>query len=263
MPPRRSARVAAVAERATSALAPLPLALALMIFVLLPADARARCAAVCRAWLAAVSDVNLWTRLDLSAASGGLARCVTDALLRAVTAKARGALQELDVTDCRSISEATLLAVITANAGALRELRTCCATNGAISRCTRESLRPLLRAAPQLQLFTSDVECTDVDDAAVRQMLRNEGAFAPLRLRRLEVKSTPATAPAVDVISFAADLAAHESLEELVFSDFPLDAAPLDAVVGAAPARRLSLVTFAGCELSVASARTQKPEHLQ
>jgi hypothetical protein len=48
MPPR-SARVAAVAERATSALAPLPLALALMIFALLPADARARCAVVCHA----------------------------------------------------------------------------------------------------------------------------------------------------------------------------------------------------------------------
>jgi hypothetical protein len=48
MPPRRSARVAAIAESASTALAPLPLALVLTIFAMLPADCRLLCAAVCR-----------------------------------------------------------------------------------------------------------------------------------------------------------------------------------------------------------------------
>jgi hypothetical protein len=253
MPPRRSARVAAVAERASSALAPLPLALALMIFALLPADARARCAAVCRGWRAVMSEVSLWTRLDLSVSSG-VTRRVTDALLRAVTAKARGALQALDVTGCDNITEAALLPVVTANAGALHELRACCATNGRIACFTPSRLLALLRAAPQLRLLTADVECDDFDDAAVRQMLRNEGAFAPLRLRRFQAESTPATAPALDGISFAADLAAHESLEQLELCGFALDAAALDAVVGAALARRLYAVTFTTCTLSATCA---------
>jgi hypothetical protein len=72
MPPRRSARVAAVAERQSSALAPLPHALALYIFSLLPVDQRMRCAEVCRGWRAVLSDASLWllTRFGPSNASG-------------------------------------------------------------------------------------------------------------------------------------------------------------------------------------------------
>jgi hypothetical protein len=201
---------------------------------------------VCHAWYTAVSDVSLWTRLNLSLSSG-VTRRVTDAFLLAVTAKARGALQALDVTDCDSITEATLLAVATANAGALRELRACGATNNRQSLLSVESVNVLLGAAPLLRLLAVDAECADVNDADVRQMLRNEGAFAPLRLRRFEADS-PATAP-VDVVALAADLAAHESLNDLSLSSMDLDTASLDAVVGAALARRLSAVTFLACAL--------------
>jgi hypothetical protein len=96
MPPRRSARVAAAAERASSALSPLPHAVVLHIFSLLPADARARAACVCRGWGYVLSELSLWTRLDLLPSSGVRVR-VTDAVLAGAAAKARGQLAALDV----------------------------------------------------------------------------------------------------------------------------------------------------------------------
>jgi hypothetical protein len=94
MPPRRSARVAAVAERATSALSPLPLAIILYIFSLLPVDCRLRCMEVCRGWRSVLRERSLWTRLDLSHTSGvhlphGFR--TLDALLRCVAARAPAA----------------------------------------------------------------------------------------------------------------------------------------------------------------------------
>jgi hypothetical protein len=59
MPPRRSARVAAVVDRETSALSPLPLSVVLHIFSLLPLHVRLRCAEVCRGWRAVVSTRSL------------------------------------------------------------------------------------------------------------------------------------------------------------------------------------------------------------
>jgi hypothetical protein len=100
MPPWRATRSAAAAERATSALAPLPLPLVLYIFSLLPVDSRLRCLEVCRGWRAVFSERSLWTRLDLTAASG-----VTvphddrplSALLRCAAARAGGGLCSLHV----------------------------------------------------------------------------------------------------------------------------------------------------------------------
>jgi hypothetical protein len=126
MPPRRSARAAAVAERATSALAPLPLSVVLHIFSLLPVDCRLRCAEVCRGWRAVLLERSLWTRLDLTAASGvdlrGRTSC--DALLLCAATRAGGTLQWLQVDS--GFTYTTLLDVAAANAGALRELHLRC-----------------------------------------------------------------------------------------------------------------------------------------
>jgi hypothetical protein len=121
MPPRRSARVAAVADRASSALSPLPLPLVLHIFSLLPVDARACAACVCRGWCSVLLERSLWTRLNLSHSSGVRVR-VTDAVLAGAAAKARGQLSALDVLGCEEITRDALLNVARANAGALREL---------------------------------------------------------------------------------------------------------------------------------------------
>jgi hypothetical protein len=249
MPPRRSARVAAVAERESSALPPLPPALALAIFALLPVDARLRCREVCRGWRAVLRERSLWTRLDVSKASGGLASPATDSLLRAAAAPAGGQLRSLDVSECEGITHASLLAVLTANAGALRELRAW-TVNGVVPPGFAQVVA-LLRAAPQLRLFDADVECDSVADA--RLLLRNEGAFVPLRLRKLETHFDTQTE--ASVLSLAADVAVHSSLVDLLLVDAALDSpAALDAVVAAALAKRLSVVALGYCRLSPASA---------
>jgi hypothetical protein len=121
MPPRRSESVATAGEHASSTLLPLPLSLVLHIFSLLPADARACAACVWRGWGAVLSERSLWLCLDLSPSSG-VRILVTDAVLVGAAAKARGQLAALDVSDCDYVTFDALLAVVQANAGALREL---------------------------------------------------------------------------------------------------------------------------------------------
>jgi hypothetical protein len=155
MPPRRSARVAAVAERESSALPPLPHAVVLAIFALLPVDQRLLCREVCRGWRAVLGDVSLWLRLDLTHKSGGMMFEVTDALLRAATALAGGQMQALDVSECRALTRPALLAVVRKNAVGLRELRAC---HGAAKRLEVAAVEALLRAAPHLASFDVDAE---------------------------------------------------------------------------------------------------------
>jgi hypothetical protein len=99
----------------------LPHAVALHIVSLLPADARACAACVCRGWCHVVSERSLWTRLNLSPSSGVRVR-VTDAVLAGAAAKARGQLAALDVRGCGDVSFDALLGVVHANNGSLREL---------------------------------------------------------------------------------------------------------------------------------------------
>ena len=121
---RRSARVAAAVESATSALGPLPLSLAHRIFLSLPVDSRARAACVSRAWRAALADPALWARLDLSSASGIAEERVTEQVLRGAAAKALGRLSEIDLSgeSGRQISAQVLLEVAAHNAHSLRSL---------------------------------------------------------------------------------------------------------------------------------------------
>jgi hypothetical protein len=102
----------------------LPHALFLLILALLPVDTRLRCAEVCRGWRAALAERSLWLRLALSPESG-VARRVTDALLRAAAARAGGGLLSLAVVDCPAITRDALLAVATANAATLLEACLC------------------------------------------------------------------------------------------------------------------------------------------
>ena len=99
----------------------LPDVLTLRILVLLPADARARCAAVRPAWRELLKSPAAWTSLDMSSpmtCSAG----VEDVLCIAA-AKAGGKLAFLDVSGCDELRVETLLPVVADNADALRELR--------------------------------------------------------------------------------------------------------------------------------------------
>jgi hypothetical protein len=189
--------------------ASLPASLVLHVFAALPADARARAGAVCRAWRDATSERSLWTALDLSAAAG-ISVQATDAVLLAAAAKAGGRLRLLDVTGCSRVSHEALLAVASANAGALRELR-------ASGRCPQQSppgldaCAALLRAAPRLRSLALDACAYNSDEA--RAALRNEAPFGALQLSSLAVRGLYADEEVV--CALADDVAAHASLRGL------------------------------------------------
>jgi hypothetical protein len=262
MPPRRSARVSAAAERATSALSPLPLSVVLHIFSLLPVDRRLRCSEVCRGWRAVLLERSLLTALDLTVGSGVrlLDAAAADtapetlvALLRCAAVRARGSLRLLHV-DSRC-THGALRETAAANAGALRELHVWNAPDR--RRRPRglslEEAEALLDAAPLLDVLAVDVGCDDTDMQAARRALRNEAPFGPLRVRHL-FASMDDEDDAASVIALAADVAAHASLRGLSLLYASLGtAAALDAVVDAALARRMDSVTLDRCFLSPAS----------
>jgi hypothetical protein len=249
MPPRRSARVAAVADLATTALSPLPHAVVLHIFSLLPVDCRLRCAEVCRGWRSVLLERSLWTRLDLSGTSG--VTTVSDRLLRTAAARARGELQALDVSDFAPVSDRALLAVATANAAALTELRSVHDAQYELRAHNVDVLRALLAAAPRLRALHANAMCAHAREAA--SLLRGEGELQPLRVHTLCVNlhdDGDADAPA-----FADAIAAHTSLEHLMLHALPRNAlGALDLLVDAAVARRLLSVYFSDCHLSAAAA---------
>jgi hypothetical protein len=233
--------------------ASLPPALALTIFAALPADARLRCAEVCRGWRAMLTERSLWTRLDLSDSSGVTHR-VTPALLRAAATKAGGALQALDVSGVWHLLLTTrgepLRNLLAANAGALRELR--CLRGREPFYMPLRDLEALLPAAPQLRVCEGDVLSGCIDKT--RRALRNEGVFGPLRMRSVMLTNLEEEAT---FVSLLADVAAHASLAELRLSNLRLhlpDA--LDAFVNAAllSLPLLRTATLESCRLSPASA---------
>jgi hypothetical protein len=224
------------------------------IFGRLPVDLRLRCREVCSAWRDTLSDVSNWQRLDLSDASGGLTWPASDALLRAAVARAGGQLQALNVFGCsQELTHAEVLAAVTANAAALREL---CVFRVWEDRDGREDLQPLeelLRAAPHLQICNAHVGC-DLKEA--RAVLRNEPPFGALRAHELHVfclhcrghadevlqeGSEPAMRAEEALLSLAADVRHHAPLRELHVSlAWLAEASALDALVDAALAMRLS-----------------------
>jgi hypothetical protein len=124
-----------LAQRAT--IASLPHALLARVLARVPVDTRLRCAEVCRGWRDVLAECSLWVHLDLAAVGfvmrdhyGGLdnlaeyengVRAAT-ALLRTAAAKARGALQTLNLFGC-VVSWGALMEVAVANANTLVELR--------------------------------------------------------------------------------------------------------------------------------------------
>jgi hypothetical protein len=255
MPPRRDTRSAAAAERATSALSPLPLSVVLHIFGLLPVDTRLRCLEVCRGWRSVLLERSLWTLVDVSRGARvheGAAPGALDGLLRCASRRAGGGLQSLHV----SVSDVThrlLLRVAAANAGALRELHAYDNTPERSGFSVHDA-ELLLRAAPQLHVFASDVNCEVGDLESVRTALRNEAPFGTLRVRHLTANLRHNVDEA-GVVAFAIDVAAHASLTRLTLLNTPLGTADaLKEVVDAALARRMHTVVFRNCVLSPASA---------
>jgi hypothetical protein len=226
----------------------LPRALQHAILRRVPVDARARCACLNSGWRDELADVSLWTRLDLSRASGVRVR-VTDAVLRGASGLARGGFAALDVSGCRDVTHDALLAVTTSNVDALTELRVQDWGEQGRAWLTCPNAEALLRAAP-LRVLDADVGVAVTD--ALR-MLRTEAPFGPLRVRHLDANFRGPDAGIITAVTPA--IAAHASLSSVHLSSARLDAlGAQDAVVDAALARRLSVVAFTLCRLSPASA---------
>jgi hypothetical protein len=252
-----------VVEGGASAFDALPHALLVLIWLCLPADARARCAAVCTAWRDALADASLWLRLDLSSAGDG-AREVTDALLQGAAGRAAGQLQFLDVSGCRGATKQALLAVLAANAGALRELRICDGVpwrahfRASLDALSMLDLATLLHAAPSLRVFHANV-WVGRPGADLQHLLRNEPPYALLRVQHLFL-GLPDRDAEVELAAFVFDAAAHVGLTSLTLSqvrgETDDDTLPeaLEAAVDAALACRLRALRLEGWRLTRAAA---------
>jgi hypothetical protein len=108
----------------------------------------------------------------------------------------------------------------------------------------------VLGAAPRLRLLAADMTCNGAAEA--HRLLRNEGALAVLRVRKLHVNVRYNEA---GVLTLVADLPAHTCLKEVRLDNAPLDTlAALDAVVDAALGLRLRSLTLFTCNVTPASA---------
>ena len=264
MLPRLSALQAPAPEQASPVtLSTLPTPIVHRILSLVPPPlSRLRCAEVCRAWRAALAEPGPWTHLDLLDVNDvhpyrgdAHARARMDVLLRGFAARAGGALVSLHV-DLRRVTWELLLKVLADNVGTLRELHTSSSRDpGVLTRrfSSPRSLEQLLRAAPRLRTLVANLYAVPAA-AETRRALRNEAPFGPLRVRLLH-----ASFDGVDTenaVAFAADVAAHTSIAELIVYDAHLDnATVLDAVVGAAMALpKLQAFNLHTSWLSLASA---------
>jgi hypothetical protein len=190
MAPRRRAPKAAV-EAVISAdpitFASLPLPLAQRIFLALPVDARGRACCVCRAWRDALADPALWTRLDLSDTCGVAPQQNCVALLLGAAARARGALYRLDASGTLHAFPETLLDVLDANAGSLRELHMQRLYPFDDELSLAATVEALVAAAPLLRVLEVGDMCCSWEEAS--RVMRAEPPFALLRLHAIEVQS--------------------------------------------------------------------------
>jgi hypothetical protein len=237
------------------------------VLAALPVDARLRCAEVCKTWFAAVMDRSLWLRVDLSRESG-LTQAVTPSLLRAVSARAAGHMQAL-VLNVSSTDPGfnALLDLLQANRASLRELELVQPVEEQTTHSTFEEVERVLRAAPQLQVYRTDVEVLSAHILSptreAMRMLRNEEPFGPLRMHSLLVTNNhdggndhqAERIDDADLLALFAAMSEHaSSLKRAWLQVVPLDVpAVLDAFIDAALARRFSDLDLIRCNLSPAS----------
>ncbi len=207
---------------------------------------------MCRGWRALVADPSLWTRLDLSDASGVTCR-VGDDTVRHAAARANGALEALDVTRADPYDGAfydAVLEVVAANKGTLRELRVQNLDNDGwrLGQLLTES------AAPQLQWHCAVADFLHPGNAL--KALRNEPPYGTLRLQTLQVHPPEGFGLLNEAFAslLGAALPLHASLRglSLAYASLQTEAAG-DALVDGALAAQLQLFTLHECACCAAT----------
>jgi hypothetical protein len=231
-----------------SALFALPHALWALIFALLPTEERLRCAAVCRAWRAALHAAapEVWAELWFVRADN-----MTDEALSAAAALAQGRLRILDLTAVRGrVREPALLRVLAANSATLRALRLPQPTTGLRFALSPGLHQRIMAAAPGLRLlFVHTLSNTHAGTPAAEaaRLLRRPN----VRVQALHVSCFRADAD--DMAALTRALAKRGApLRELSVEDAA--AAALHALLGAACAHGgLERVCFENCALGPAA----------
>ena len=232
----------------------LPEPLSLFIFSLLPYKTRARAGLVNHAWHFASGTPHLWEVLDLAATMVGEG---SDGALLGAARKANGGLRILDLSGQRRVTRPALVRVLEGNAATLTDLRISWLSN-ALPKLA--DLVELANAAPELKTMLASLECPH-DEAG--QVLRREGAFAPVQLHTLKVDARPGGIPAPGLGALRALMVAvgtHSGpsgggLAKLDLINFPLDEpGALENVVSTVLATpSLTSLWLAGNKLSPAS----------
>jgi hypothetical protein len=188
----------------------LPPALMRHILLRLPLDSRARCACVCRSWREAVDAPELWLRLVFCADMRDYSHwhCFSDTGLRAVTERARGRLETLEVGDRGGDTFLVLRDVVAANAATLRELRL---SPDYVDESVLPLLEEMLRTAPALQLSADVIQCGPRNG---QPLLSGQPPWDRLRLRMIHLDLSDTDEPAE---RFAA-IAELSSIPELEIS---------------------------------------------
>jgi hypothetical protein len=153
-----------------------------------------------------------------------------------------------------AVSPAALLAVVTANAATLLEMRLGDPTPDVYPLYAILCFEALLLAAPQLCI--SDAVATCFGLATACRMLRNEGTFGRLRLRRLCLFANQNVAAREEaVLALIAALPSHDSLTALQVEDVLIDTAvKLNAVADAVLRQRMTALWLMNCGLTRACA---------
>lgn len=223
------------------------------ILELLPADQRARCAAVCRSWRALLQGPELWRTLHVDPSALSVP---PEAALAGAAARAQNQLRQLMVDASLNLQLwPPFLAAVRANAGSLRLLR----TGGALQHAMfLPQVESVFHAAPSLTL-----RCGVFADAA---------HAAPACLRQPPYERLRMHALAADGFRDAAELSAllvaartHAGLRALHLLEAPLglDApGPAAALAQAAAELGLETLELTRCGLTAAAAATFLPQLL-
>ena len=228
----------------------LPRPLRLLVLKGVPADERLLLGRVSKSWNSLTHEPSLWREVNASAAAG--VKRLTVGLLLALSARASGGMESLDVSGWdkwlgKDLSDA-LVSLAEDNAASLCVLRVLSEDSWLIEGLELSTLCQLMTALPLLRRLDVDVHVDDTaDQMHLNTFLLGAAPFgSALRVRRLHFESH-------EVNVFLAAFAGYSgaaSLEKLILHDISLvDAENLMRVVDIVIQIQMKELRLHGCHV--------------